>query len=83
MIVVCTDISPMGSIKGHQGLTLNKKYEVVSDIEKVKVGQSEEIALSEQYYQIINDDGLKCSYRKKRFEPLDKFRESKIEELGI
>ena len=73
MIVVCTDISPMGSIKGHQGLTLNKKYEVVS----------EEIALSEQYYQIINDDGLKCSYRKKRFEPLDKFRESKIEELGI
>ena len=73
MIVVCTDISPMGYMKGHQGLTLNKKYEVVS----------EEIALNEQYYQIINDDGLKCSYRKKRFEPLDKFRESKIEELGI
>lgn len=73
MIVVCTDISPMGSINGNRGLTLNKKYEVVS----------EEIALNEQYYQIINDDGLKWSYRKKRFEPLDKFRESKIEEIGI
>ena len=50
MIVVCTDISPRGSIKGHQGLTIDKKYEVVS-----------EDAL---YFEIINDDGFKCSYRK-------------------
>ena len=69
MIVVCTDISPRGSIKGHQGLTLDKKYEVVS-----------EDAL---YFEIINDDGFKCSYRKIRFVSLDKFREDKLKELGI
>ena len=69
MIVVCTDISPRGSIKGHQGLTLDKKYEVIS-----------EDAL---YIEIINDDGFKCSYRKIRFISLDKFRESKLKELDI
>ena len=69
MIVVCTDISPRGSIKGHQGLTLDKKYEVVS-----------EDAL---YFEIINDDGFKCSYRKIRFVSLDEFREQKLKELGI
>lgn len=69
MIVVCTDISPIGSIKGHQGLTIDKKYEVVS-----------EDAL---YFEIINDDGFKCSYRKIRFESLEKFREIKLKELGI
>lgn len=69
MMVVCTDISPRGSIKGHQGLTLDKKYEVVS-----------EDAL---YFEIINDDGFKCSYRKIRFVSLDEFRESKLKEIGI
>ena len=50
MIVVCTDISPRGSIKGHQGLTLNKKYEVILH--------------DALYFEIINDDGFKCSYRR-------------------
>ena len=69
MIVVCTDISPRGSIKGHQGLTLNKKYEVILH--------------DALYFEIINDDVFKCSYRKIRFESLDKFREIKLKELGI
>ena len=69
MIVVCTEIDPMGSIKGHHGLTLNKKYEVVSE--------------DDRYFEIINDDGFNCSYRKIRFESLDKLRESKLNELGI
>lgn len=69
MKVVCIDISPRGSIKGHQGLTLDKKYEVISD--------------DALYFEVINDDGFKCSYRKIRFVSLDEFRESKLKKLGI
>ena len=69
MILVCTDIGPRGSINGYKGLTLEKKYEVVSE--------------NAFYFEIINDDGFKCSYRKIRFESLDKFRETKLKEIGI
>ena len=69
MIVVCTDISPRGSINVYKGLTLDKKYEVVSE--------------NVFSFEIINDDGIKWFYRKIRFVSLDEFRDKKLKELGI
>ena len=74
MIVVCTDISPIGSIKGHYGLTLNKKYEVLLD---------DSLPFNDFYFDIIIDYGERCTYRSIRFISLDKFRETKLKELGI
>jgi hypothetical protein len=69
MIVVCIDVSPLGSIKGHWGLTLNKKYELIKER-----GDS---------YEIVADDGLPCEYRKIRFISLEQIRDNKLKELGI
>ena len=67
MFVICIDVSPMGSMKGHYGLTLNKRYEVLLD--------------DHFYFDIINDYGERCTYRSIRFISLDKFRDIKLDEL--
>jgi len=74
MIVICIDVSSMGSIKGNNGITINKRYEVISE----RCDHKNEI-----YYQILNDDGFKADYRKIRFISLEEVRETKLKELGV
>lgn len=67
MFVICIDVSPMGSIKGHRGLTLNKRYEVLLE--------------GSLHFEIINDYGERCRYRSIRFISLEEFRDIKLDEL--
>ena len=63
------DTKYTASLNVYKGLTLDKKYEVVSE--------------NVFSFEIINDDGIKWFYRKIRFVSLDEFRDKKLKELGI
>ena len=68
---MCNKIICVNDIE--DGLTLNKKYEVVSAFYLLKV----------RYITICNNFGLYADYKAEYFKTIEELREDKLKEIGI
>jgi hypothetical protein len=82
MKVICkNDDAFFASLNGI--LTLNKSYDVISSIQRIKIDQQLALGLSEYdtFYSIVCDDGIKRELISTRFVTLELHREQMLNKI--
>ena len=72
MLAVCIRNDAFSDLDGSKlGLTVGKIYDVSLENKNITL------------FDVVNDDGFKCSYITSRFKLIEELREEKLNDLGI